>query len=39
MANVEALDITLTPEQIKELDSVLAFDLGFPGAMIVSWCS
>ncbi|GJJ13427.1 hypothetical protein Clacol_007681 [Clathrus columnatus] len=29
-ANLEALDITLTPEQIKNLESVLPFDVGFP---------
>ena len=35
-ANVEALDIALSPEQIKYLESVLPFDLGFPHAMVVS---
>ncbi|KAI0708698.1 Aldo/keto reductase [Earliella scabrosa] len=33
-ANVEALDIALSPEQIKYLESVLPFDLGFPHAMV-----
>ncbi|KAJ8075319.1 putative aryl-alcohol dehydrogenase aad14 [Marasmius tenuissimus] len=28
--NLEALDITLTPEQIKFLESKIPFDLGFP---------
>jgi len=35
MANVEALDISLSDEQIKFLEAVEPFDLGFPGWMIV----
>ncbi|GLB44415.1 putative aryl-alcohol dehydrogenase [Lyophyllum shimeji] len=31
MANVEALDISLADEQIKYLESVVDFDIGFPG--------
>lgn len=34
-ANLEALDISLTPEHIKALESVLPFDPGFPNTMIV----
>ncbi|TFK36185.1 NADP-dependent oxidoreductase domain-containing protein [Crucibulum laeve] len=34
LANVEALDIRITPEQIKFLESVLPFDTGFPSTMI-----
>ncbi|CCM02039.1 uncharacterized protein FIBRA_04115 [Fibroporia radiculosa] len=30
MDNIAALDITLTPEHIKELESVKPFDVGFP---------
>ncbi|KAI0767475.1 Aldo/keto reductase [Fomes fomentarius] len=33
-ANIEALDIALSPEQIKYLENVLPFDLGFPHAMV-----
>ncbi|KAL0570280.1 putative aryl-alcohol dehydrogenase aad14, partial [Marasmius crinis-equi] len=32
--NLEALDITLTPEQIKFLESQVPFDIGFPQTMI-----
>ncbi|KIJ64652.1 hypothetical protein HYDPIDRAFT_90016 [Hydnomerulius pinastri MD-312] len=32
--NVEALDISLTPEQIKYLESVIPFDPGFPHSFI-----
>lgn len=35
MANLEALDIALTPEHIKYLESILPFDPGFPITMIV----
>ncbi|KAF9532684.1 NADP-dependent oxidoreductase domain-containing protein, partial [Crepidotus variabilis] len=35
-ANLEALSITLTAEQIKYLESVVEFDPGFPITMIVS---
>ena len=34
--NIQALDITLTPEQIKALEEVLSFDHGFPNSLIVS---
>lgn len=33
--NLEALDISLSPEQIKYLESILPFDPGFPTSMIV----
>ncbi|TEB30570.1 Aldo/keto reductase [Coprinellus micaceus] len=33
-ANIEALEISLTPEHVAFLDSVLPFDLGFPHSMI-----
>ena len=36
MANIEALKISLSDEQIKYLESILPFDLGFPLSMIVS---
>ena len=35
MDNIEALDISLTTEQIKYLEGVIPFDLGFPHGMIV----
>jgi hypothetical protein len=35
-ANIEALKITLTEDQIKELESVLPFDPGFPYNFFVS---
>ena len=35
-ANLEALDITLSEEQIKYLESQLPFDPGFPSDFIVS---
>ena len=34
--NLEALDITLTPEQIKFLESQVPFDVGFPMSIFVS---
>ena len=34
--NIAALDVTLTDEQIKYIESVLPFDLGFPHIFIVS---
>ena len=34
--NLEALDITLTTEQIEFLESQVPFDIGFPMAMFVS---
>ena len=36
-ANLEALDIALTPEQIKFLDDVVPFDKGFPYSYFVSF--
>lgn len=36
LANVEALNITLTAEQITYLESVVPFDAGFPHNMVVS---
>ncbi|OCH91436.1 Aldo/keto reductase [Obba rivulosa] len=38
MANIEALNIALSDKQIKFLESVLPFDLGFPGNMIGTGC-
>ena len=35
-ANMEALEIVLTTEQIKFLESVVPFDAGFPTSVIVS---
>ena len=35
-ANLEALEIVLTPEHMKHLESVIPLDLGFPTSMIVS---
>ncbi|KAE9408677.1 Aldo/keto reductase [Gymnopus androsaceus JB14] len=34
VANLEALELTLSDAQIKELESVLPFDVGFPTTMI-----
>ena len=34
--NLEALDITLTPEQIEFLESQVPFDIGFPMSVLVS---
>lgn len=36
MANIEALKIALSDEQIKYLESILPFDPGFPGKILVS---
>ena len=33
--NVQALDISLTPEQIGRIDSAKPFDVGFPHNVIV----
>ncbi|EIM85931.1 Aldo/keto reductase [Stereum hirsutum FP-91666 SS1] len=33
-ANIKALDIALTGDQIKRLEGVLPFDIGFPGTMV-----
>lgn len=32
--NLEALDISLSPEQVKYLESIIPFDPGFPTSMI-----
>ena len=34
-ANIAALDIALSPEQIAYLEAALPFDAGFPASMIV----
>lgn len=36
LANIEALKISLSDEQMKYLESILPFDPGFPNTMIVS---
>lgn len=36
LANLEALDISLSPEQIKFLDGVVPFEKGFPFKHFVS---
>jgi hypothetical protein len=36
MANIDALNITLKPEHVEYLESIIPFDIGFPGTMIVS---
>ena len=39
-ANLESLAISLTPEQVKYLESIVPFEPGFPHNMIVSYqCS
>ena len=35
VSNLEALEISLTPQHVKFLDSVAPFDIGFPHTMIV----
>lgn len=37
MANLEALELSLSDEQIKYLESVVEFEVGFPTWMIVSF--
>ena len=37
LQNIEALEISLTKEQITYLESVTPFDPGFPATMIVSY--
>lgn len=37
--NLEALDISLSPEQIKYLESIIPFDPGFPTSMIARGAS
>ena len=36
LANLEALDISLSDEQIKYLESIIPFEPGFPSSLIVS---
>lgn len=36
-ANIEALDIALTPEHIKRIEGAVPFELGFPTAFVVSF--
>lgn len=36
LANVEALEISLSDKQMKELEAASDLDLGFPGSLIVS---
>ena len=36
MANIEALKISLTEEQVRYLESIISFEPGFPHWMIVS---
>ena len=35
LANIEALSISLSPEQIAYLESIVSFDPGFPNLLIV----
>lgn len=35
-SNIEALNVHLSPEQMKAIESVAPFDPGFPNSMIVS---
>jgi hypothetical protein len=35
LANIQALDISLTPEHIAYLESIVPFDPGFPNSFIV----
>ena len=36
LSNIQALDIHLTDEDVKEIEGVLPFELGFPGGLMVS---
>ena len=36
-ANIEALNVALSEEHIKYLESILPFDLGFPSVYYVSY--
>lgn len=38
-ANIEALDISLSPEQIEFLENVVPFDKGFPYTFFVRICA
>lgn len=33
--NIQALDVSLSPEQIQRIDSAKPFDLGFPHNVVV----
>ena len=35
LANIEALNIELTPEDLDEIDSAIPFDPGFPNSFLV----
>ena len=35
LANIEALDIALTPEHIAKIESAIPFDKGFPHGILV----
>ena len=37
--NLEALEISLSPEQIQTLDNIVPFDKGFPYKYFVSRCA
>lgn len=37
--NIEALEVALTPEHIKYLESILPFDIGFPAIHFVGQLS
>ncbi len=37
--NLVALDISLTPEQVKRIENAVSFNPGFPNTMIVSIAS
>jgi hypothetical protein len=37
LANIEALNVSLSEEQIKHIDGILPFDLGFPQGLMVSF--
>jgi diketogulonate reductase-like aldo/keto reductase len=36
LSNIEALEIALSDEQMKELEGAVEFNIGFPGTMVVS---
>lgn len=37
LGNIEALDIALTEEHVKQIEDAVPFDPGFPHTMIVSY--
>ena len=39
LANIEALEISLTPEHIQAIESVNPFNAGFPSGIFVSFPS